>query len=66
MRLHPGTLEDGLFFLSPPSNISSIEEFRRLIFDRLVVRVKACSLYEECEYQCSTDSGDCEGPYEPS
>ena len=50
-------------YYTKPSNIKDRQKFRELIFRRLVVRIRVCSLYDECEYICSTDSGQCESKY---
>jgi hypothetical protein len=50
-------------YYTKASSIKDMQKFRDLILSRLVVRVTACSLYEECYTVCSTNSGSCDSRY---
>jgi hypothetical protein len=52
------------FLIANPSDVDG-REFRRLIRDRLVVRMKVCSLHGDCETICSTVNGKCDGAAKP-
>ena len=43
-----------------PDHVSDIDQFNRLFLGRLVVRVRVCSVYNECHNVCSYPSSDCE------
>ena len=49
-------------YMTPPGNVRDIKTFRKLISERLTVRVHVCSLYGECHDVCSGNisQSDCE------
>jgi hypothetical protein len=49
-------------YMTGPENVRDLAAFRKLISERLTVRLHVCSLYDECEDMCSGNisQSDCE------
>ena len=54
--LHEGYLlkagDSIALYATSPENIIDLEQFRDVLINRLIVKVRACSLYQECEDVC--------------
>jgi hypothetical protein len=48
-------------YATSPNQIRDINQFRRLIWERLFIIVKVCSLYDDCYHACThVDDKECE------